>query len=349
MSKLEVQTFKSINEIDANVWNKIVAGRGFQSHNWYQFGEKAMAECEPTYLLVRDGEKPIASAALFKVHNEPLPLPSVAKRFMASILKRRPLLVCRSPLADTSALLLPGEPMRDEALTVLAKAAQKEFKRQRCSFLIFDYLLTEQLRYPGWPSGYEAITVSEPGTYMALQWQTFTEYVKEGLRDNPDYENSRRSAEQNGFELVKSDMVTDVEKAVQLIRNVSIWQGSATNPWTRGMLDNFSMIDGTWLEIRKDGQMVGCGAVLRDNRFQLTTALGLEDDVPDGYSLLLYAALEDAFAHDVRLVRFGTGSYDIKRKLGLHLEDTNHAMATIASAGTPVSEKAAASSPSSDD
>ncbi|HXQ32979.1 MAG TPA: hypothetical protein VN843_03035, partial [Anaerolineales bacterium] len=78
------------------------------------------------------------------------------------------------------------------------------------------------------------------------------------------------------------------------------------------------------------GKLVGCGAVVRDNRFQLTTALGLEDDVPGGYFMLLYAALQEALEHNVRLVRFGSGAYDVKRMLGLHLEDTNHAMATIA-------------------
>ena len=75
--------------------------------------------------------------------------------------------------------------------------------------------------------------------------------------------------------------------------------------------------------------MVGCGSVLRDNRFQIATALGLEDDVPGGYFFLLYAALQEAFEHNIRLVRFGSGAYDVKRRLGLHLEDTNHAMVSM--------------------
>jgi hypothetical protein len=116
-----------------------------------------------------------------------------------------------------------------------------------------------------------------------------------------------------------------------LINNVSVWHGSAPNPWTRSMLENISMIDGTWLEIRKDEKLVGCGAVLRDNRFQIATSLGLEDDVPGGYFILLYAALEEAFEHNVRLVRLGSGSYDVKRRMGFHLEDTNHAMISMAS------------------
>ncbi|HEX9388622.1 MAG TPA: hypothetical protein VF918_20020, partial [Anaerolineales bacterium] len=89
MAKLNVQSFKSIHEIEPEIWDQVVAGRGFQSHHWYQFGERAMADCQPTYLVAWNGDTPIAGAALFKVHNEPLPLPEVARRFMASVFKHR--------------------------------------------------------------------------------------------------------------------------------------------------------------------------------------------------------------------------------------------------------------------
>lgn len=331
MSKFEIQTYKSIQEIEPETWNQVAAGRGFQSHNWYTFGEQAMADCPATYLIVWDDDKPVAGTALFKIKNEPLPLPKVARQFMASILKRKPLLVCRSPFADTSALLLPGEPLRDEVLPVLANAAQEEFKKQRCSFLVFDYLLTEQLKYSSWPPGYESITVSEPGTYMPIIWDSFEAYLEAGnKKDRQHYKRSLKEAEENGLVLSKHKAVSDVDKALTLIENVSIWHGSVPSPWTRGLLENFSMIDGTWLELHKDDKLVGCGAVLRDNQFQLASSLGLEDDVPGGYFYLLYAALQEAFEHKVRLVRFGSGAYDVKRRLGFHLEDTNHAMISMA-------------------
>jgi predicted N-acyltransferase len=332
MNKLKVTVYKSIQEIDPAVWDQVAASRGFQSHRWYTFGERVMQDSPPTYLIAWDGDTPIACAALFKITNEPLPLPKIARQFMSSILQRRPLLVCRSPLADTSALLLPGEPARDEALASLAQAAQDEFKKQRCSFLVFDFLLTEQLNYTAWPTGYEKITVSEPGTYMPIIWDSFEEYLEAGNKqDRQHYRRSLKQAEENGLVLSKHTAVSDVETAMKLIDDVSIWHGSAPNPWTRKMLENFSMVDGTWLEIRKDGNLVGCGAVLRDNQFQIATALGLEDDVPGGYFLLLYSALQEAFEHKVRLVRFGSGAYDVKRRMGFHLEDTNHAMISMAS------------------
>ncbi len=303
-----------------------------------------MADCPTTYLIASDGDTPVAGMALFRVRNEPLPLPKAARRFMASVFKRRPLLVCRSPLADTSALLLPGEPLRDEVLAVLTQAAREEFKRQRCSFLIFDYLLTEQLRYT-WPSGFEPLTISEPGTYMPIEWESFEAYLEAGnKKDRQHYKRSLREAEENGLVLTRQTSIENVDAALALIQNVSIWHGSAPNPWTRGLLENFSMIDGTWLEIHKEGKLVGCGAVVRDNKFQLATALGLEDDVPGGYFLLLYAALQEAFEHNVRLVRFGSGAYDVKRRLGFHLEDTNHIMVTMAGLASQAAKRLASAS-----
>lgn len=334
MTDLDIKVYNSIQEIAPEVWDGIAAGRGFQSHRWYTFGERAMADSQPTYLIAYNGAQAVAGAAFFKVHNEPLPLPSVARQFMASILRQRPLLICRSPLADTSALLLPGGELRDLALTALANAAQEQFKKQKCSFLVFDFLLTEQLKYPGWTPGLEPITVSEPGTYMPMEWESFETYLEAGnKKDRQHYKKSVKEAEEAGLVLTRNTTISDIDAALQLIRNVSIWHGSAVNPWMRGLLENFSMIDGTWLELRKEGKLVGCGAVVRDNKFQLATALGLEDDVPGGYFYLLYAALQEAFVHNIRLVRFGTGAYDVKRRLGFHLEDTNHAM--VAFAGFP--------------
>lgn len=332
MSDITIQTANSIQEIDPEVWDQLASKRGFQSHRWYTFGEHVMPDCPPTYLIAWKEETPIAGAALFQIKNEPLPLPKVARDFMSSILKRRPLLMCRSPLADTSALLLPGEPLRDDVLPVIAKAAQDEFKKQRCSFLVFDYLLTEQLKYPSWPSGYEPITVSEPGTYMPMEWESFEAYLEAGnKKDRQHYKRTLKETSENGITLSRHKSVPDIETALRLIENVSIWHGSAPNPWTRKLLENFSMLeDSTWLELRKEGTLVGCGAILRDNKFQLTSSLGLEDDVPGGYFLLLYAALQGAFEHKARLVRFGSGAYDVKRRLGLRLENTNHAMISMA-------------------
>ena len=73
MNKFKVDIHKSILEIPPETWDQIAAGRGFQSHRWYTFGERVMQDSPPTYILASDGDKPIAGAALFQIKNEPLP------------------------------------------------------------------------------------------------------------------------------------------------------------------------------------------------------------------------------------------------------------------------------------
>ena len=327
MTNLSVRRYTSIHETKPAVWDQLAGGQGFQSFHWYAFGEKVMSDCSALYLIVWSGETPVAGAALFKIKNEPLPVPSFFRKPLAFYFNRHPLLVCRSPLADTSALLLPDDTALDEALAKLAEAAQNEYKKQACSFLIFDYLAKKETEYPAWPKNLKSLTVSDPGTYMPITWKSFEEYLQSGTKkDRQHYKRSLKQAEESGLQLTKHKAVPDIKAALNLIHNVSAKHGTAPNPWTRNLLEMFSMVDGTWLEVRKENSLVCCGAVLRDNYFQLASSIGMDSETPGAYFLLLYAALQDAFEHNIRFVRLGSGAYDVKRRLGFELEDKNHAM-----------------------
>ncbi len=68
MSSFDIQTYHSIHEIKPALWDRLSAGRGFQSHRWYAFGERAMVDCPPVYLIARHNKTPIAAAALYQMH-----------------------------------------------------------------------------------------------------------------------------------------------------------------------------------------------------------------------------------------------------------------------------------------
>ena len=68
------------------------------------------------------------------------------------------------------------------------------------------------------------------------------------------------------------------------------------------------MADGTWLEAHIGESLVGCGLIFEDNGAQMTTGLGLAENEPYVYFLLVYASLEAAFEKRVRLLRWGTGA-----------------------------------------
>ena len=89
------------------------------------------------------------------------------------------------------------------------------------------------------------------------------------------------------------------------------------------MLENMAMVNGVYLTVTLGERLVGCGLLLEDNGAQMTTALGLAADVPYVYFLLIYESLKIAFERQIRLLRWGSGAYDIKNRLGFQMEDNN--------------------------
>ena len=317
-----VQIAHSIHELDPTEWDSLSAERPFQSHRWYVFGEKVMATCRPTYLVARYGDRAIARAAFWLIRNEPLPLPRILQAGFHLFFKHHPLLICRSPLADTSGLILPEGAEHREARDILIATAHQEMRRQRGSFLMFDFLDASQL---SWLPGFHPVTVADPGTHMDIQWPSFQAYLEQRHhRGRWHYRRSMNEAEKMGLKLSKHRLVSDAHTAQALIKNVFQKHGSSLYPWMLPLLKNLDMVDSTWMEVHRDGKLVGCAAALRDGDAQLGTALGLEKDLPYAYFLLMYAILEDAFEHKVKVLRLGSGAYEFKQRLGFTREDNNH-------------------------
>ena len=99
-----------------------------------------MADCRPIYIILTLGNRPIARGTFWVVRNEPLPVSPLVRMWLAPSLRRRPLLICRSPLSNSSGLILPEGPWQESALKMIAQAASKELRKLDGSFLIFDYL-----------------------------------------------------------------------------------------------------------------------------------------------------------------------------------------------------------------
>jgi len=317
---LTIRIAHSINEIDRKMWDDLSAGKPFQSHRWYQFGERVMDDCEPVYLLAFHNDELVGRAALWVIHNEPLPLgPGIWRSLFQPVLRRWPLLICRSPLSNAAGLVLPPAPLRAETLSALGQAALSVARRRRCLVLVFDFLDDAESR--NWPPGFSPIKVSNPGTLMQNRWGSFDEYLAgRNKKDRQHYKRTLREAQKLNIQLERCSSVPDVAAALELINNVDRRYGNPPNPWMRRLLENIGMVDGTWLDARQNGELVGGGALFEDNGAQLTTALGLADNAPYVYLLLTYASLEEAFKRKVELLRWGSGAYDVKEQLGFQVD-----------------------------
>ncbi len=323
-SAFEIRIAHSVAEIGEAEWDALSAERPFQSYRWYTYGERCMADCQPVYILLTLADRRMARATFWLVREEPMPIKPPARTLLQAVFRRWPLLICRSPLSGLSGLILPDPPLRDEALNVIARVALIELRRLGGSFLIFDYLEADQITWPGWPREFTATSISDPGTWMPVKWDSFAAYLAAGnKKDRQHYKRSLREAGKLGIQVTKRQSVPDIESALALIRNVEKKHGGAPNPWARGMLENIEAADGAFLEARIGERLVGCGLIFEDNRVQMTAAIGLAGDVPGVYFQLVYASLQAAFESKVRLLRWGSGAYEVKRRLGFQIEENN--------------------------
>ena len=321
-----IRVLHGISNINQNDWDRLSGERPFQSYRWYQYGEQVMSDCQPTYILLYHDDELAARASLWMVRNEPLPLPpGLIRNIIQSTLNHWPLLICRSPLSFLSGLILPESQLRDLALREICRVARDELRSQHGSFLVFDFMETKDKEHAGWPREFTFISVSDPGTVMHNRWNDLEAYLASGnKKDRQHYKRSTREVQALGIKILSVEKISDVQEALELIRLVEKRHGSPPNPWAKAMLENLEMVNGACIEARIDEKLVGCGLIFEDNRTQLTATLGLADNVPFVYFQLIYASLQDAFTRNVRFLRWGSGAYDVKRRLGFELETNNN-------------------------
>jgi predicted N-acyltransferase len=330
MSTLSVQTALSIHEINAALWNQLSAEEPFQSYEWYVFGEQVMSDCRPIYLLACDGDTLIARASLWLMRNEPMPkMLGWLRKVAVPIFKRWPLLICRSPLSYTSGLVIGDDSRREEILSEFGKTTLHIAKKQQASFVIFDYLSKENIR--DWPKSFSPVTGIDPGTKMENCWTSMDEYLASGnKKDRQHYKRVMREAEKLGIKIERHLSAENIEDAIPLVRNVEQDHGALPNPWAHKMLEHMQMVNSSFLTARINNQLVGCGLVFEDNNSQMTSMLGLAKDIPYVYFMLIYETLKMAFERKVHLLRWGSGAYDVKQRLGFSLEDNGSLVFTAA-------------------
>lgn len=319
----DIQVVHSVAEIDPKSWDDLSAGRPFTSHRWYRYCEAVLADCEPIYLIVHDQDRAVARATFWRSPNEPLPIESAfLRKGFQSFLRHRPLLMCYSPLSSIAGLILPDDVQRQFVQSVISAKAHELLRQKGCSFLVFSYLSKQQ--QIGWPQELLTTTVPGPGTFMEVVWPDFDTYMQAGnKKDRQHYKRTTREAEKLGIIVRRHNRVTNIDEALALVRSVEQRFSSAENPWTRGMFEMVEMVDGTFLSAHIGERLVGCGLVLEDNGAQMNTSLGLADEIPYVYFMLVYESLKVAFDHRVHVLRMGSGAYDVKQQLGLSLEDNN--------------------------
>lgn len=315
---ISIQITSSIKEIQAEEWNILAAGRPFQSYSWYQFAEKVMLEsgCRSIYLLAyRDGRL-AGRASLWVVHNEPILFGGTWRTILKPLLRKFPLLICRSPFSNTSGLIAPDQ----ETLEALIDAAVMQGRQMGCIALLLDYL--SNMDASNIPDHFYVEDVPKPGTVLVNSWDSFEQYLACGnKKDRQHYKRVIRKASEQGIRVRRETFAHNVDAISEMVHATESKHGSEPNPWTKGLLTNMKMVGGILLVATRNEEMTGCGLLFEDNGAQLATALGHTQSSDYTYFLLAYAGIEIAFAQGVTALRWGSGASEVKRRLGFVPED----------------------------
>ena len=321
----DIQVVHGVDEVGQAVWEKLGRGQPFASYRWYRFGETVMDDSMPVYIILAQNGEPVARATFWVIRNEPLPISwRPVRGSLQAVLRHWPLFICRSPLSNSSGLILPEPPLRGPALEAIKRAAMEEAKKQRASFLVFDFMEEEQTHWSEWARPFTPYTVTDPGTRMEMKWANFDQYLGHlSQKARKHYRQYIREAEEVGIRLTRHEQVPDIKSALALVQDVEKRHDSTPSPWTSGMLENAGLVGGVWLTASVNDRLVGCELVLDDNGTQMVTALGLAQDFRHAYFLLGYADIQYAIERGIHILRWGSGAYEAKRQAGFEMEKNN--------------------------
>jgi predicted N-acyltransferase len=322
----DIQIVHGVEEVGQAAWDRLGRGLPFASYRWYRFGEAVMDDSMPVYIILAQNGEPVARATFWVIRNEPLPISwQPVRAALHAVLRRWPLFICRSPLSNSSGLILPEPPARGPALEAIKRAAMEEAKKQKASFLVFDYLEEEQTRWSEWARPFVPYTVTDPGTRMEIKWSNFDQYLGHlSQKARKHYRQYIREADEVGIRISWHEQVPDIESALALVQNVEKRHGSTPSPWTRHMLEDAGLVGAALLTASANDRLVGCELVLDDNGTQMVTALGLAQDFRHAYFLLGYADIQYAIERGMHTLRWGSGAYEAKRQAGFELEENNN-------------------------
>ena len=322
----KVRVTHGVEEVGQSEWDSLGEAQPFASYRWYRYCEVVFASDLPIYITLYRAGEPLARATFWLRRRESLPIRSRSARLIVdSVLRYRPLLACRSPISGTSGLILPAPPHRDPALNMILLTAQELARKHRTSFLLFDYLDPVQMSWSGWPEDYVRMADTSPGTRLTISWSDFESYLAHlGKKRRYNVRRNYRLVAEDGIRIVQYPAVTDLDKAMELHRNVNRRYQVPTALSMRPTMANAEMVDAVWLAAEKDGKLVGCELMLGDRGTWLVTGLGLDHSVSNVYFVLGYEDIRYAIEQGARALRWGSETFDVKGRLGFEPEGYNN-------------------------
>lgn len=325
-----VEVLHTIDELDAQEWDALCGNRAFVTHRWLRLAETVLAKHEARYLLVRRQGRLVAAAIGALEHQ--FRNPAIQDK-AGWVLHYFPCLRIAMPMLATSGLIVQNESR--EELDVLLDAIQTFVKRQRISFYTIDHLAPQ---HPAWSlaphQGYRQIAML-PETHLDLAWDSYEGYLA-ALPSKKRREIGRMERHAADEGIVVQQIVPSTENSSvldQLVDNLLNRYGEVKRYTPHLFLKAATVLgdDLTVLGALRDGQLVGCTALLRSGNEVSAKWIG-RDYARTAETAVYYAILagcvRQTIAMGAQRLHFGAAAYETKKQFGVTLEEQCEAFAT---------------------
>lgn len=325
-----VDMLHTIDEIDPQEWDAFCDNRAFVTHRWLRLAETVLAEHEPRYLLMRRQGRLVAAAIGALEHQFRNPAIQAKAGWL---LRAFPCLRIAMPMMATSGLLVRNE--SGEEVDALLDAIRTFVKRQRISFYTLDHLAPQN---PIWSlaaqQNYRQIAML-PETHLEIAWNSYESYLAALPRKKrKEIGRMERHAADEG--IVVQPIVPSAENSPvldQLVSNLLTRYGETKRYAPNLFLRAAAVLgdDLTVLGALRDGQLVGCTALLRSGNEVSAKWIG-RDYARTTETAVYYAMVAGCVRQTIEMgaqrLHLGAAAYETKKQFGVTLEEQCEAFAT---------------------
>lgn len=340
---MHTKVFEGIDAVDQAQWDRLTARHPFAGWTWCKYGEIAAAQ--PTYYaIICDGDDPIGGAIYTIMHDEDAPTTNrLVQGFLTFYLRRRPLVVCRTPIATIHrGFFVPDDPaQRAHVLAEIRRVAQDLLKKYHGSFFLADYVTADELNYD-WGDFRKIRDFANIGMLLTVEWDTWDDFLADlKERNKKAHKNVRhniRYAEEADVTIQITHETPPIERVIDLVVTKMQHYDVAFEPKiVRGIVSGLSALQPeqyVWITAHHEGRMVGCELVFNDPvaRTCKPTLYGRDYDVEYVYFAMSYADIRYAIETlHAKTVIYDTEAYDFKRRMGMVEDSRNNLVLTAGS------------------
>ncbi len=327
---VEIKVEKSIEDVPQAAWDELSVGHPFAQTCWLRLLELTLADYEPRYVMVWQGDKLVAGAVChlqrkfhLSIYLKSKILAAPASRFLHLF----PPLTCTLPIFNFPGVLLDASLEKSEGMALLHEAIYGVARQERSVFTGYSDLDPEtgkQVLAPG-----SLIEMSlPPDSLLAIEWDSYEAYEAFlPKKKRAEIRRVRNRAREYGVTVKADRLRPDYEARIeQLIGSVAERHGNRYL-YKPNLVHNALQVlkpdDYRFVMVCHQDDIIGHVLLMCSNGVMVVKWIGLDYPRTEptlAYHYLMTETVYHAIEMNVQQLALGVTTYTLKKKMGAVLE-----------------------------